>query len=216
AGTAGCMLARELIHCISNINILVLEAGGPKIHANEQKMKSHVNSTKEVTVKKEISYPHGKVWGGCSQAKQYNNWAAQGPKYKIWDWDHCLKAFKALENNSQENLDEKFKQLHGFNAYNIMLDLIDATKNLGILYNDDFNSKRQNRVGRFQRKRCSLADEYLRDALKKVKFHPGSEPNDFEKVVAIDIRSYAYILKIIWDVENKGKVIICSSAINSP
>ncbi|RIB22975.1 GMC oxidoreductase-domain-containing protein [Gigaspora rosea] len=34
AGTAGCVLARELIHGIPNINILVLEAGGPNVHAN--------------------------------------------------------------------------------------------------------------------------------------------------------------------------------------
>ncbi|RIB22971.1 GMC oxidoreductase [Gigaspora rosea] len=291
AGTAGCVLARELIHGIPNINILVLEAGGPNVHANgiislpctwfkafrlydcdwgyvtqEQKMKSHVNPTKEVTVKKGIPYPRGKVWGGCSslnamvymrgQAKQYNDMAAQGPEYKIWDWDHCLEAFKALENNSRENPNEKFKQLHGFNglhhvqdphngAYDIMSDLIDAAKNLGIPYNDDFNGERQNGVGRFQftnekGKRCSLADGFLRDALKKVEFHPGSEPNGFGKVVAVDVRSYAHVLEIIWDEENKkeniaigvryfcngnvreafiapkGEVIICSGAINSP
>ncbi|KAF0473742.1 alcohol oxidase [Gigaspora margarita] len=274
AGTAGCVLARELIHGIPNINILVLEAGGPNVHANglislpctwfkafrlydcdwgyvtqEQKMKSHVNPIKEVTVKKGIPYPRGKVWGGCSslnamvyirgQAKQYNDWAAQGPEYKIWDWDHCLEAFKALENNSRENPDEKFKQLHGFNglhhvqdpqngAYDIMSDLIDAAKNLGIPYNDDFNGERQMEL------------EDFRDALKKVEFHPGSEPNGFGKVVAVDVRSYSHVLEIIWDEENqkeniaigvryfcngnvreafiapKGEVIICSGAINSP
>ncbi|RIB22981.1 GMC oxidoreductase [Gigaspora rosea] len=301
AGTAGCVLARELIHGIPNINILVLEAGGPNVHANglislpctwyqayqlydcdwgyvtqEQKMKSHVNPIKEVTVKKGIPYPRGKVWGGCSslngmvymqvsqpyffvmrgQAKQYNDWAAQGPEYKIWDWDHCLEAFKAIENNTRENPDEKFKKFHGFNGllhvqdlqngvYDIMSDLIDAAKNLGIPYNDDFNGERQNGVGRYQTtnekgKRCSLADGYLRDALKKVEFHPGSEPNGFGKVVAVDVRSYAHVLEIIWDEENKkeniatgvryfcngtvreafiapkGEVIICSGAINSP
>ncbi|CAG8761417.1 44325_t:CDS:2 [Gigaspora margarita] len=119
-----------------------------------------------------------------------------------------------------------------------MSDLIDAAKNLGIPYNDNFNGERQNGVGRFQGKRHFLANEYLRDALKKVEFHPGSEPNDFGKVVAIDVRSYAHILEIIWNEENKKeniatyiryfcngtvheafiaqkeKVIICSSAIN--
>ncbi|RIB30351.1 hypothetical protein C2G38_283716 [Gigaspora rosea] len=34
AGSAGCVLARELIHCIPNINILVLEAGGPDANTN--------------------------------------------------------------------------------------------------------------------------------------------------------------------------------------
>ncbi|RIB22972.1 GMC oxidoreductase [Gigaspora rosea] len=261
AGTAGCVLARELIHGIPNINILVLEASGPNAHSNglislpctwfqafqlydhdwgyvtqEQKMKSHVNPIKEAAVKNGVPYPRGK-------AKQYNDWAAQGPEYKIWDWDHCLEAFKALENNLRENPDEEFKQFHGFNSlhhvqdfevYDILSGLVDVAKNLGIPYNDDFN------VYEWRRKRCSLADCYLRDALKKVEFHPGAEPNGFRKVVAVDIRSYTHVLEIIWDEENKkeniaigvryfcngtvheafiapkGEVIICSGAINSP
>src|ERR1044072_9985903 len=35
AGTAGCVLARELIHNIPNINILVLEAGPPNTQVND-------------------------------------------------------------------------------------------------------------------------------------------------------------------------------------
>ncbi|CAG8843678.1 9852_t:CDS:2, partial [Gigaspora margarita] len=157
AGIAGCVLARKLIHGIPNINILVLEAGGSNVHTNafrlydydwgyvtqEQKMKSYVNPTKKVTVKKENPYPHGKA--RLSETVQY--WVAQ--------------AFKALENNSRENPNEKFKQLHGFNslhhvqdphnrAYDIMSDLIDAVKNLGIPYNNDFNGEKQNGIRRFQ------------------------------------------------------------------
>jgi hypothetical protein len=72
--------------------------------------------------------------------------------------------------------------------------------------------------------------------VKKSRIHPGSEPNGFGKVVAVDIRSYAHVLEIIWDEENKkeniaigvryfcngtvreafitpkGEVIICSGA----
>ncbi|CAG8485807.1 5062_t:CDS:2 [Cetraspora pellucida] len=290
AGTAGCVLARELIHGIPNINILVLEAGGPDVHSNglislpctwfkafqlddhdwgyitqEQKVRSRVNPDKEIARNK-IPYPRGKVWGGCSslnamiymrgQAKEYNDWAAQGPEYKIWDWDHCLEAFKAMENNARKNPDEKFKQLHGFNGllhvqdchngiYDVMSGLIDAAKSLGIPSNEDFNGERQNGVGVFQftnqeGKRCSLAESYLKDALKKVELHSGSGPYEFGKVVAVDIRSYAHVLGIIWDEENekeniaigiryfcngtvreafiapKGEVILCSGAINSP
>ncbi|KAF0491426.1 alcohol oxidase [Gigaspora margarita] len=81
------------------------------------------------------------------------------------------------------------KKIHGFNGllhvqdpqngvYDIMSDLIDAVKNLGIPYNNDFNGEKQNSVGRYQTtnekgKGCSLADVYFRDALKKVEFHPG-------------------------------------------
>ncbi|CAG8572218.1 14146_t:CDS:2, partial [Cetraspora pellucida] len=290
AGTAGCVLARELIHGIPNINILVLEAGGPDVSSNglislpcasfkifqvndhdwgyitqEQRMPSSVDPTKQL-VKKSFPYARGKVWGGSSslnamvymrgQAKGYNDWAAQGPEYKIWDWDHCLEAFKAIENNSREKPDETFKKFHGFNGllhvqdsqsgiYDILSGLIDAAKNLGIPYNDDFNGKRQNGVGEFQftikdGKRCSLADGYLRDALKKVELHPDSKSNSFGKIVAVDVRSFAHVLDIIWDEENKeeniaigvryfcngvireafiapkGEVILCGGAINSP
>ncbi|CAG8757213.1 12917_t:CDS:2, partial [Gigaspora margarita] len=191
AGTAGCVLARELIYGIPNINILVLEAGGPNAHSNglismpctwfqayqlydhdwgyvtqEQKMKSHINPTREMVVKKGVPYPRGKVWGGCSSVN-------------------------------------------------------------GMFTNENG-------------KRCSLADGFLSDALKKVEFHPGSEPNGFGKVVAVDVRSYAHVLDIIWDEENKkeniaigvryfcngtvreafiapkGEVILCGGGINSP
>ncbi|RIB12869.1 Piwi domain-containing protein [Gigaspora rosea] len=54
---------------------------------------------------------------------------------------------------------------------------------------------------------ATLADCYLKDALKKVEFRPGSEPNGFRKVVAVDIRSYAHVLEIIWDEENKKENI---------
>ncbi|CAG8779706.1 30624_t:CDS:2 [Gigaspora margarita] len=290
AGTAGCVLARELIHCIPNINVLVLEAGGPDTYSNgiiklpcaslkalrindcdwgyvtqEQRIQSSVDPTKEI-LKKESPYMRGKVWGGSStvnamvymrgQAKVYNDWAAQGPEYKIWDWDHCLEAFKAVEKNSRKNPDEKFKKFHGFNGllhvkdskndiYDVMSGLIDAAKYLGIPYNDDFNGEKQNGVGTLQStiqdgKRCSLADSYLKDAFKKVELHPDSKYNSFGKVVAVDVRSFAHVLEIIWDEENKeeniaigvryfcngtvreafiapkGEVILCGGAINSP
>ncbi|KAF0362619.1 alcohol oxidase [Gigaspora margarita] len=214
AGTAGCVLTRKLIHGIPNINILVLEAGEPNVHANSLINLLFIGRENE-----------GLVYFGLLGT---------------------IETFKALENNLRENPDEKFKQLYGFNGlhhvqnphnrtYDIILDLIDTMKNLEIPYNDDFNSEKQNSVRRFQGKRCSLANGYLRDALKNIKFHPGSEPNDF-----VDVRSYAHVLEIIWDKENKkeniatniryfcnstvreafiaqkGEVIICSGTINSP
>ncbi|KAF0446325.1 alcohol oxidase [Gigaspora margarita] len=290
AGTAGCVLARELIRCIPDINILVLEAGGPDADNNglihlpcaffknftlsdhdwgyvtqEQRMPSSVDPTKEI-LKNEAPYIRGKVWGGSSslnamiymrgQAKEYNDWAAQGPEYKIWDWDHCLEAFNAVENNSRKNPDEKFKEFHGFNGllpvqdsqngiYDIMSGLIDAAKNLGIPYNDDFNGERQNGVGIYQftikdGRRCSLAESYLKDALKKIELHPDPKYDSFGKVTAVDVRSFAHVLNIIWDEKNKeeniaigvryfcngivreafiapkGEVILCGGAINSP
>ncbi|RIB30352.1 GMC oxidoreductase [Gigaspora rosea] len=217
-------------------------------------MSSSINPTKEV-VAKVSPYIRGKVWGG-SQAKGYNDWAAQGPEYRIWDWNHCLEAFKAVEKNSRNNPDETFKKFHGFNGllhvqdsqngvYDIMSGLIDAAKNLGIPHNDDFNGERQNGVGIYQftmkdGRRCSLAESYLKDALKKVELHPDPKYDSFGKVTAVDVRSFAHVLNIIWDEKNKeeniaigvryfcngnvresfiapkGEVILCGGAFNSP
>ncbi|GBC07870.1 hypothetical protein RclHR1_07740009 [Rhizophagus clarus] len=299
AGTAGCVLARELIYNIPNINILVLEAGPPNTQVNDimrspcaypsvylasdtdwgyysesQKMPSIVNPTKEV-INKRIRFPRGKVIGGCStvnamiymrgQKADYDLWASQGSEYEIWDYDHCLEAFKAIENNARKNSDEEFKKYHGFNGllyvqdrqdgiHDVIKDAIKSAKNLGIPPNNDFNGVRQNGVGEYQftmkdGKRFSLADGYLADALKKVEIYPPSKPfeirsphglgDDSGKFVAVNVKSFAHMLNIIWDEEKKdenvaigvkyfydgrvhesfiapkGEVIICGGAINS-
>ncbi|RIA86616.1 GMC oxidoreductase [Glomus cerebriforme] len=298
AGTAGCVLARELIYNIPNINILVLEAGPPATQVNdimrspcafpsvyrtsetdwgyfteEQKMPCAVDPTKEV-LHKSSAYPRGKVIGGCStingmiymrgQKTDYDLWASQGSEYKIWDYDHCLEAFKAIENNSRENPDEEFKKYHGFNGllhvqdpydtYDIIKDFVKAAKNLGIPSNNDFNGVKQNGVGKYQYttkdgQRFSLADGYLNDALKKIETYPPSKPlglgpphelgDDVTKFLAVNVKSFAHVINIIWDEEKKdeniaigikyfydggvhdafiapkGEVIICGGAINS-
>ncbi|CAI2174665.1 6612_t:CDS:2, partial [Funneliformis geosporum] len=90
AGTAGCVLARELIYNVPNINILLLEAGPPNVqvnnimrlpctfasvyrmseadwgyHTEDQKMPSSIDPTKEV-LNKAKPFPRGKIVGGCS------------------------------------------------------------------------------------------------------------------------------------------------------
>ncbi|GBC07871.1 hypothetical protein RclHR1_07740010 [Rhizophagus clarus] len=265
AGTAGCVLARELIYNIPNINILVLEAGPPDIQVNDimrspcafpsiirtietdwgyftedQTMPSAVDPTKEV-LNRRIHCARGKVVGGCStvnamiymrgQEADYNLWATQGPEYEIWDYNHCLEAFKATENNTRKNPDEEFKKYHGFNGLlyvqdkqndfdDILKDVIKIAKNLGIPYNNDFNGARQNGIGEYQHtmkdgKRFSLADGYLADALKKVETYPPSKPfelgsphrlgDDVAKFVAVNVKCFSHMLNIIWDEERKDE-----------
>ncbi|GBC36798.2 choline dehydrogenase [Rhizophagus irregularis DAOM 181602=DAOM 197198] len=50
------------------------------------------------------------------QKVDYDLWAAQGPDYKIWDYNHCIEAFKAVENIAHKSSDEEFKNYHGFNV----------------------------------------------------------------------------------------------------
>ncbi|GBC07869.1 hypothetical protein RclHR1_07740008 [Rhizophagus clarus] len=256
AGTAGCVLARELVYNIPNINILVLEAGPPNTQVNDimrspcetdwgyfsedQKMSSIIDPTKEIS-NKGFPYPRGKVIGGCSAVNgmiyirghkaDYDLWASQSPEYKIWDYEHCLEAFKAIENNTRKNPDEEFKKFHGFNGllyvqdrqddtYDIIKDVFKVAKNLGIPHNNDFNGIRQYGVGEYQHtmkdgKRFTLADGYLIDALKKVETYPPSKPfetasphgsgDDVAKFVAVNVKCFAHVLNIIWDEEKKDE-----------
>ncbi|RHZ85265.1 hypothetical protein Glove_67g129 [Diversispora epigaea] len=261
AGTAGCVLARELICSIPNINILVLEAGPPDTHINDimrspcayatvsrtnetdwgystedQKMPGTVDSNEEV-----FPLARGKVIGGCSTVNamaymrghkdDYNRWAAQGPEYIIWNYDHCLEAFKAVENNARKNPDEYFKNYHGFNGllhvqdspvdkFDISKDVFKGVKDFRIPYNNDFNGVRQNGVGEYQftmkdGKRFSLADGFLKDALKRVKIYPPKpfikghphKLGDVGKFVAVNVKSFTHMLNIIWDERNEDKNI---------
>ena len=95
----------------------------------------------------------------------------------------------------------------------------------------------------------SLADGYLSDALKKVEIYSPTKPlsditphgldDNVAKLVAVNVKSSAHVLDIIWDEEKKdeniavgvkyfyngevhnsfvapkGEVIICGGAINS-
>ncbi|CAI2192121.1 17879_t:CDS:2, partial [Funneliformis geosporum] len=185
------------------------------------------------------------------QKADYDNWADQGPEYKIWDYDHCLKAFKATENNSHENPDEEFKKYHGFNGLlhvqdccvhpsDILKDFIKTTRSLGVPYNNDFNGQTKWDSKISDGKRFSLADGYLKDVLKKVQIYPPIESGEgISKIVAVNVKSFAHMLNIIWDEEKKdenlaigvkyfcnggvhnsfiapkGEVILCGGSINS-
>ncbi|CAG8838948.1 35179_t:CDS:2, partial [Racocetra persica] len=197
-------------------------------------------------------------------------WAAQGSEYIIWNYDHCLEAFKAVENNARKNPDDEFKNYHGFNGllhvqdspvdkFDISKDIFKVARDFGIPYNNDFSGVRQNGIGEFQftmkdGKRFTLADGFLTDALKEVKIYPPKPiihgcphpppsralDDNVGKFVAVNVKSFAHVLNIIWDekkndknvaigvkyfcngrihnsyIAPKGEVIICGGALNSP
>ncbi|RHZ78340.1 hypothetical protein Glove_166g25 [Diversispora epigaea] len=298
AGSAGCVLAKELIENIPNINILLLEAGPPDSQINDrislpfkhsslwrtdeidwsyftqrQVMPSSTDPTKDA-VNRSFIYPRGKVWGGCSsinamvyvrgQPGDYNYWASQGgPEYKIWDYEHCLEAFKSIESISRENPDEETKKYRGFNGlinvfehednvFDIMKDLKKAAVNFGIPENKDYNGVRQNGVASYQasiksKMRCSVVDGYLTKALEKIDIVKDEEivkeylglSYDVCKISAVNLKSNAHVLNIIWDEDSngniargikyfsngalheayiapKGEIILSAGAINSP
>ncbi|CAG8606988.1 17357_t:CDS:2, partial [Acaulospora morrowiae] len=146
------------------------------------------------------------------------------PEYIIWNYDHCLEAFKAVENNARKNPDVEFENYHGFNGllyvqdpavdeFDISKDVFKVARTFGIPYNKDFNGAKQNGVGRYQLmmkdgKRFTLADGYLKDALKKVMVYPSKPfikgyphvPGDDNvgKFVGVNVKSFTHVLNIIW------------------
>ncbi|WP_421779795.1 GMC family oxidoreductase [Kiloniella litopenaei] len=118
AGTAGCVLANRLSKDPNN-SVLLLEAGGKDnyhwIHIpvgylytiNNPRTDWCFSTVKEKGLNgRSLSYPRGKVLGGCSsingmiymrgQARDYDQWRQMGNTG--WAWDDVLPLFKRGEN----------------------------------------------------------------------------------------------------------------------
>ena len=118
AGTAGCVLANRLSKDPNN-SVLLLEAGGKDnyhwIHIpvgylytiNNPRTDWCFSTVKEKGLNgRSLSYPRGKVLGGCSsingmiymrgQARDYDQWRQMGNTG--WAWDDVLPLFKRGES----------------------------------------------------------------------------------------------------------------------
>jgi choline dehydrogenase len=196
AGSAGCVLANRLTED-PHVKVLLLEAGGqddrPEIHmpiAFTKLFQTACDWAYETQAQPQLhnrclSWPRGKVLGGCSSinimvytrgsAHDYDQWSASGNTG--WSYADVLPYFKKAE-----------RQQHGESLYHggagplhvadqlspnvLSRTFVEAGVEIGLARTDDFNGETLQGVGLVQvtqkrGMRQSTADAYLRPALKR-------------------------------------------------
>jgi choline dehydrogenase-like flavoprotein len=196
-GSAGCVMAARLSE-MADASVLLLEAGprdtNPYIHipVGFAKMTSgkliwgyetaplkHANNRKAV-------YPQARVLGGGSSInaeiytrgcpEDYDHWA-KNLGCEGWSWNDLKPYFIKSENNmrlagSEHGTEGPLRVSDLPSPSPLSLGFVQGCMDIGMPYNPDFNSGRQEGAGLYQTttnngRRCSTAVGYLRPALER-------------------------------------------------